>query len=155
MHLLLSFLVIIGCLSFLFTPQGDDVYFLNQIVLKPEVGLVYDWASTLNKNLASIVESFAIILHMAFIGSDILLFFMLIIVIFFPVEEKRYLFGKDGVKLNDAFDYFFKIQLAWIVYFFTFENAYLDFIHILLLMTLYYSVHPVLKMNEVPPGGEK
>lgn len=148
MHLLLSFAVIIGCISFFIFSPGDEFNLLNQIVLKPEMGFVYDLLININKNFESIAESFAIILHAAFVGSDMLIFFMLIIVLFFPNEEKGYLFGKDSVKFNDAFYYCFAIQLAWIIFFFKVENSHLDFINILLLLTLYYSVHPILKMND-------
>ena len=107
MHLLLSLIITIGASSFLFTSPDDDFYFFDQIASAPEAGLIYEVASNINKYVTPVTESyvniksFAAILHIAFLGSHMVMLFMLISVLFFPKEERVVL--PNGIDFNYTF----------------------------------------------------
>lgn len=83
---------------------------------------------------------------MTFLGSHMVMFFMLIIVLFFPKEERVVL--PSGIDFNYTFYFILGMQLIWMIAFFELGNMHEIFLDILLLTTLYYSLYPVLKMNE-------
>lgn len=149
MFLILSFMLMVTVVSFFFTSPGDTFYDMGQIVLKPETGPIYDLINNIDKSFNPIGEErLTAYLHLAYIGSQILLFFLLIAVLFFPNEEKKYPFGKDNIKFNDMFYGCLSIELIWTIAFFEAENGYLDFLGIVSLVALYYALYPVLQTNE-------
>lgn len=146
-HLLLSLIITFVAFSLIFGYSGSDLYFSDYIASPPETGLGLNFFRNIFHDDGKIIKNGAAILHAAYIGSEILMVLILIAVLFFPKEEMIYPIGRDNIKLNHAFYACIGIQSIWTITFSDFDTN-LDSLHVLLIMTLYYAVHPVLKMIE-------